>query len=138
GLTPATPQLETIPAITMNPQVQTLRQRLTDLNRTRTTLNERYGEKNPEVIANANQIEDTTRQYQGALAAALGTIKTEYETAKRQENSLAAELNAQKGAAMDLNRKGVSYTVLQREAQSNRQIYEALLQRQKELQVVSN
>ena len=39
---------------------------------------------------------------------------------------------------MDLNRKSVSYTVLEREAQSNRQIYEALLQRQNELQIVSN
>jgi succinoglycan biosynthesis transport protein ExoP len=138
GLNVSSPQLETIPAITLNPQVQTLRQRLVDLNRTKTTLNDRYGQKNPEVIANAKEIEDTTRQYQNSLTAALGTIKTEYETARRQEDSLAAELNAQKSAAMDLSRKGVPYTVLEREAQSNRTIYEALLQRQKELQVVSN
>jgi polysaccharide biosynthesis transport protein len=138
GLSPSTPRLDTIPAITTNAAVITLRQRLSDLQRERNSLNERYGEKNPQVIANANQIEDATRQYQSALAAALGTIKTEYETALRQETSLAAELNTQKGAAMDLNRKGVNYTVLEREAQSNRQIYEALLQRQKELQVVSN
>jgi len=39
---------------------------------------------------------------------------------------------------MDLNRKGVNYTVIEREAQSNRALYEALLARQKELQVVSN
>ncbi|HTL02948.1 MAG TPA: polysaccharide biosynthesis tyrosine autokinase [Vicinamibacterales bacterium] len=138
GLSPSTPQLDTIPAITMNPQVQALRQRLVELNRTRAALNDRYGEKNPEVIANANQIEDTNKQYYAALTAALGTIKTEYETARRQESSLAAELNAQKGAAMDLNRKGVNYTVIEREAQSNRALYEALLARQKELQVVSN
>ena len=30
---------------------------------------------------------------------------------------------------MDLNRKSVSYTVLEREAQSNRQVYDALIQR---------
>jgi len=138
GLSPSTPQLDTIPAITMNAQVQALRQRIVELNRERAALNEHYGEKEPRVIANANQIDDTTRQYHAAVLAALGTIKTEYDTARRQESSLFAELNAQKGAAMDLNRKGVSYTVLEREAQSNRQIYEALLQRQNELQVVSN
>jgi succinoglycan biosynthesis transport protein ExoP len=138
GLSPSTPQLDTIPAITMNAQVQALRQRLVELNRERTSLNEHYGEKEPRVIANANQIDDTTKQYRTAVLAALGTIKTEYETALRQETSLAAELNTQKGAAMDLNRKGVSYTVLERVAQSDRQIYEALLQRQNELQVVSN
>ena len=47
GLTASTPQLDTIPAITSNLQVQALRQRLIELNRTKTALNERYGEKNP-------------------------------------------------------------------------------------------
>jgi capsular exopolysaccharide synthesis family protein len=37
-----------------------------------------------------------------------------------------------------LNRKSVGYTVLEREAQSNRQIYDALIQRKNELQIVSN
>ena len=138
GLSPTTSQLDTIPAVTMNPTVSALRQRLNDLQRERATLNERYGEKHPSVVQNANAIADATKQYQAALAAALGTIKTEYETALSQERRIGAELDSQKGAAMDLNRKGVNYTVLAREAQSNRQIYEALLQRQKELQVVSN
>jgi capsular exopolysaccharide synthesis family protein len=39
---------------------------------------------------------------------------------------------------MDLSRKNVGYTVLEREAQSNRQVYETLLQREKELQVLAN
>jgi succinoglycan biosynthesis transport protein ExoP len=130
--------LDSIPAVSQSPNVVALRQRLSELNREKATLNERYGEKNPLVIANANALEDANRQYQAALAAAVGAIKNEYETALSQERHLGGELETQKGAAMDLNRKGVNYTVLQREAQSNRQIYEALLQREKELQVVSN
>jgi capsular exopolysaccharide synthesis family protein len=130
--------LDSIPAVAQNANVVTLRQRLIDLQREKTALNDRYGEKNPLVITNANAIEDTSKQYQAAVAAAVGSIKNEYETALSQERRLSAELEAQKGAAMDLNRKGVNYTVLEREAQSNRTIYEALLQRQKELQVVSN
>src|ERR687895_170313 len=39
---------------------------------------------------------------------------------------------------MDLNRKSVNYTVLEREAETNRQVYEDLLQREKELRVASN
>ena len=118
--------------------MQTLRTRLTELRREQVTLNERYGEKNPLVIANANAIEDATKQYQAALAAAVGAIKNDYETALSQERRLQQAFEESKGAAMDLNRKSVNYTVLEREAQSNRPIYEALLQRQKELQVVSN
>ena len=39
---------------------------------------------------------------------------------------------------MSLGRKSVSYTVLEREAQSNRQVYENLLAREKELQVLGS
>ena len=139
GLPPnSTLILDSIPAVAQSPNVVNLRSRLSDLRREKAALGERYGEKNPLVIANANALDDATKQYQAALTAAVGSIKNDYEASLGQERRLAAELEASKGAAMDLNRKGVNYTVLQREAQSNRTIYEALLQRQKELQVVSN
>jgi polysaccharide biosynthesis transport protein len=134
----STVQLDAVPAIAQSVTVQTLRQRLNDLQRQRADLNQRYGEKHPLVVQNAGAIEDATKQYQAALVAALGAIKNDYETALSQERRLSSALEDQKAAAMDLNRKSVSYTVLAREAQSNRQIYEALLQRQNELQIVSN
>jgi capsular exopolysaccharide synthesis family protein len=39
---------------------------------------------------------------------------------------------------MDLDRKSASYTVLEREADTNRQVYQQLLQQEKELRVISN
>jgi succinoglycan biosynthesis transport protein ExoP len=135
---PSAALAESIPAITQNAAVQSLRVRLADLQRERVTLNERYGEKHPSVIQNGNAIEDTTKHYQAALASAVQSIRNDYETAVSLERRLASALEDSKGAAMDLNRKSVSYTVLEREAQSARQIYEALLQRQNELQIVSN
>ncbi|HKY23485.1 MAG TPA: polysaccharide biosynthesis tyrosine autokinase [Vicinamibacterales bacterium] len=121
-----------------NPQVQSLRARLSELQRQKVQLNERYGPKNPQVIENENAIIDTTKNYQMALTAAVEALKTDFETARAQERRFAAALEESKGAATDLSRKSVGYTVLEREAQSNRQIYEALLQRQNELQIVSN
>jgi capsular exopolysaccharide synthesis family protein len=126
------------PAVAANPTVQTHRSRLAELQRQRVQLAERYGPKNPQVIENANAIDDTTKQYVAALQAAVESIRNEYEAALATERRLAGALEESKSAAMDLNRKSVSYTVLEREAQSNRQIYEALLQRQNELQIVSN
>ncbi len=125
-------------AVASNPAVQSLRARLTELQRQKAQLNERYGPKNPQVIENDNAIADTTKPLQTALAAAVATIKSEYETARATEVRLAEALKQSQGAAMELNRKSVGYTVLEREAQSNRGIYEALLQRQNELQIVSN
>jgi capsular exopolysaccharide synthesis family protein len=135
---PSAALAESIPAVTTNSAVISLRQRLTDLQRNRVQLNERYGPKNPQVIENENAIADTSKQYQDALRGAVESIRNDYETAVSLERRLAATLEESKRAAMDLNRKSVSYTVLEREAQSNRQIYDSLIQRQNELQIVSN
>jgi len=129
---------DTIPAILQNPYIQSMKTRLSDLERERTTLMERYGEKYPDVIkVNAN-VEDARRQLQLEISRAADAIRNDYQSALSEERTLAGALEEQKGTAMDLNRKSVSYTVLEREAQSNRQVYEALLQRENELQVTAN
>ena len=136
GPTVASP--DTIPSILQNPYIQSMKTRLADLQRERTTLMERYGDKYPDVMkVNAN-IQDAQRQLQLEIAKAIEGIRNEYQSAVTEERTLAGALEEQKAAAMDLNRKSVSYTVLEREAQSNRQVYEALLQREKELQVTAN
>ena len=47
-------------------------------------------------------------------------------------------MEAAKADAQDLSRKSVNYNVMEREANSNRQVYESLLQRENELRVSSN
>jgi succinoglycan biosynthesis transport protein ExoP len=134
----STVQLADAPAVSSNPTVTTLRTRMADLQRQKVQLNERYGPKNPQVIENENAIADTNKQYQAALVAAVQQIRNEYEGALATERRLGEALKQSEGAAMDLSRKSVGYTVLEREAQSNRQIYDSLIQRQNELQIVSN
>lgn len=131
-------QLTDAPAVSANATVTTLRTRMADLQRQKVQLNERYGPKNPQVIENENAIADTNKQYQSALVAAVQQIRNEYEGALATERRLGEALKQSEGAAMDLSRKSVGYTVLEREAQSNRQIYDSLIQRQNELQIVSN
>jgi hypothetical protein len=54
-------------------------------------------------------------------------------TALAQERSLSSALDRQKGEALSLNRKDLAYGALEREAISNRQVYEALQQQAKDL-----
>ena len=68
----------------------------------------------------------------------IAAIKADYDAAADEERRLASDLDAQKAQANDLNRKSIDYSVLQREAESNRAVYESLLQREKEMRVVSN
>jgi len=137
GLSPGE-AADTIPAIQQNNYIQSLKSHVADLERERANLTERYGERHPEIIKVNAGIRDSRRQLDAEIGKALEAIRNDYQTALAEERSLERSLEDQKGAAMTLSRKNVSYTVLEREAQSNRQVYESLLQRQKELQVLAS
>jgi capsular exopolysaccharide synthesis family protein len=129
---------DTILSVLQNPAVQNLRQRVSELERERARISERYGEKHPDYQKVIAQLADANRQYDLELKRAVQTAKNEYDAAVAQERTLLQALNEQKAAASELSRQGVDYTVLQREAESNRQVYNQLLTRQNELRVIAN
>ena len=129
---------ETIPAIASNPSVQGVKATLAELQQKKTLLSERYGDKHPEMVTVMASMQDATRQLNTELTKAVEAIRHDYESAVLEEKTLAQALSDQQTVAADLDRKGVAYTVMEREAQSNRQLYETLLQREKELQVLAN
>jgi capsular exopolysaccharide synthesis family protein len=59
-------------------------------------------------------------------------MRNDYQQSQAQEQSLTTALNQQRQDALSLNRKGIEYGVLARDAASNRQIFESLMQRTKE------
>jgi capsular exopolysaccharide synthesis family protein len=129
---------EALISIVQNPFIQNLKTRLSELQRERGRLLDRYGEKHPQVQNIGTQITDAERQINAEVDKTVQAVRNEYEAARAEERTLSADLEGQKAAAMDLNRKGIDYSVLQREAESNRQVYESLLQREKELRVIAN
>jgi polysaccharide biosynthesis transport protein len=129
---------ESLTTIAANPFVQQLKARIVELERDKVRLEERYGEKHPDVLRVNGQITDAERQLDQEIDKNVAAIKSDYQAALEEERQLARDLEGQKASATDLNRKSIDYSVLQREAESNRQVYESLLQREKELRVVSN
>jgi polysaccharide biosynthesis transport protein len=129
---------EALSTVVTNPLIQSLRSQVATLERDRAKLTERYAEKHPEVIRISGQLAETRRLLDQEVAKQTEAIRNDYEAAVAEEQQLKADLDAQNAAVMDLNRKGIDYSVLQRENESTRQVYESLLQRQKELEVVSN
>src|SRR5205814_7036675 len=76
------------------------------------------------------QMVDT--RIQGEIAKTVEALANEYRAAVSQEQSLVQALDQQKREALALNRKNIDYGALQRDASTNRQIFESLLQRTKE------
>ena len=129
---------DTIPTIAQNPQVLTAKARLTELQRQKVTLLEKYGEKHPQIIANRTALEDARSQLQLEIGKAIQSVKNEFETALLQEETLSRALNGAKADVQDLGRKSVDYNVMEREAKSNHAVYDTLLQQEKELRVSSS
>ena len=129
---------DALAVIIQSPLVQTLKTQLSELRTRRAQLTERYGPKHEEMINVDAQIADAERQYQGQLQKAQQNAKAEYEAALANERSLQEELSRQQVAVDSLNRKGIDYSVLQRTAETNRQLYNSLLTREKELRVLAN
>jgi capsular exopolysaccharide synthesis family protein len=129
---------DAIPVIATNGAVQTAKSRLIDLQRQKAQLLERYAEKHPKVLDVIAQLQDAQRQLDQAIASAVQSVRNEYETALIEEQTFARNLEGAKSEATDLNRKGIGYGVMEREAKSNREVYQSLLTREKELRVSAN
>ena len=127
--------LDTFPAILASPFIQQLKGQVADLQRQRASLGEKYGEKHPEMIRLGRQIEQTDAKIQLEVGKVVQSVRNEYEAALAQERSLVEALEQQKSEALALGRKGIDYGLLQRDATTNRQMYDSLLQRAKETQV---
>jgi len=129
---------DSLPITIQNTQIQTLKARLTDLQQQKVQLSQKYGDKHPSILNVNAQIADTQRQLDLETAKALQTVKNDYDSALLEERTYGQNLEAAKADAQDLSKKSVGYNVMEREAKSNRTIYESLLQREKELRVSSN
>jgi len=126
------------PAIAQNPQVAAAKSRVQEAQSERVRLSERYGEKHPELMKANAAVQEAQRQYELEVGRAAQAIKNDHETAILEERTFTQNLNAAKADAQDLSKKSVDYNVMEREATSHRQVYEALLQGENELRVSSN
>jgi capsular exopolysaccharide synthesis family protein len=61
------------------------------------------------------------------------SIRNQYETSAKQEAALAGTVGELKGATLSEQSRGIRYNILKREVDTNRQLYDGLLQRFKEV-----
>jgi polysaccharide biosynthesis transport protein len=124
-----------LPQILNDQSVHTMRER-------RAQLSAEYHDKlgffkpeYPEMAMLQAQIDEIDRQIQESVDIAKASLRATYESARSQENSLTEELEALKAEVLDLDRRGIQYRILQREVDTNRELYDGILQRFKEVGV---
>ncbi len=128
----ASGKLDTFPAVLSNDYVQKLRGDFADLQRQQAQLAERYGERHVEMIKIRAAVESADAKLKVELGKVVESVRNQYQAALSEEQSLQSALNSQKSEALSQNRTGIEFGVLQRDVESNKQIYESLMQRTKE------
>ncbi|MDQ0463108.1 capsular exopolysaccharide synthesis family protein [Caulobacter ginsengisoli] len=93
----------------------------------------------PDMIQLKNRIDGIQAQIDGINANSRSSseqaLKAQYDVALRQERSLEAQVNQMKGSVLDLRDRSIQYDIYQREVDTNRTLYDGLLQRYKEIGV---
>jgi capsular exopolysaccharide synthesis family protein len=124
--------LDTFPAVLSNQFIQQQKAEVADLQQQLASLGEKLGDRHPDMIKVRSALETAETKLQAEIGKVVQSIRNQFLAAQAQENSLVGALEAQKQEALSMNRKGIEYSVLQREVESSRQIYDSLLQRAKE------
>ena len=116
------------------------------LRQSRAALESEYQEKrtlmkpdHPDMLSLRSRIEELDRQIAREGSAAAGgrasTLLADYRAALAAEGALRARVAGLKGSVLDLRGRSIQYNILQREVDTNRGLYDALLQRYKEIGV---
>jgi uncharacterized protein involved in exopolysaccharide biosynthesis len=95
--------------------------------------------EHPEMLSLRSQIDELDRQIARETSTAVGSrvnsLLGEYRAALSAENALRSRVAGLKGQVLDLRGRSIQYAILQRDVDTNRALYDALLQRYKEIGV---
>jgi capsular exopolysaccharide synthesis family protein len=91
-----------------------------------------FGPSYPKVLEVQNELEQVKKSYREELQNGIHRVQNEYFTAVQREQMLEAALTVQTATANTLDENAIEYKILKQEADSNRQLYDGLLQKLKE------
>ena len=109
-----------------------LREKEADLDTQFAQATTQFGSGYPKVTELSNQLKQVRAEIETEKTRMRGRIRDEYLTAVQREDLLTSAFNRQKQEANQLNESAIEYSVLKRDAEANRQLYQDLLQKLKE------
>lgn len=108
-----------------------------DLNTAYAQATTEFGTGYPKVAELSNQLKQLRTEIRSEQTRMQGRIRDEYLVAEQRETLLTSAFEQQKQQANQLNESAIEYFTLKRDADSNRQLYQDLLQRMKEAGVTA-
>ncbi|MBI3696443.1 MAG: polysaccharide biosynthesis tyrosine autokinase [Acidobacteria bacterium] len=128
---------ESLPEVLDNGPLRDYQVKLSDLRRELAELSSAFTPayyKVKRVQAQVAELETTLQKERGNIIV---RIRNEYESAERREKLLAAAYAAQAKLVSEQSGRAIHYRILKREVDTNRQLYESMLQKVKEAGIAS-
>ncbi len=120
-----------------NIAIGNLRQRRAELAAEYQQLMVRFQPGYPAAQAIQSQISDLDRSIAREEARVSSSVRGEFEQAQAREQALEQRVAALKGEFLDTRRRSIQYNIYQQEVDTNRALYDGLLQRFKEIGVAA-
>lgn len=124
--------VDALPAALSNGVVQDLLRRKSQLDEDYAEAINQYGPNFPKVLRLAEKQKEVDADLANARKTMVESAEEDYNTAQSHLALLQEALDKQKADANDLAEKLVQYNILQHDADSNKQLYDGLLQKLKE------
>jgi len=118
-----------------NPAINSLRQRRAELAADYQRLMTQFEPEYPAAKALKSQVDQIDRSISREEARVSGSTQAEYREARAREQSLQNKVEKLKSGYLDLRRRSIQYNIFQQEVDTNRALYDGVLQRFKEIGV---
>jgi capsular exopolysaccharide synthesis family protein len=89
----------------------------------------------PVMVQMKNKIAEIDRQLGSEVNTIKHSFKAAYESSLSQENEMKERIDILKAEVLDLQKRSIEYNILKREVDTNRALYDGLLQRYKEVDI---
>jgi polysaccharide biosynthesis transport protein len=116
-----------------NQAINSLRQRRAELSADYNKLMTQFEPGYPAAQAVKSQIDQLDRSIEREESRVSDSLRADYREAAKREQVLLAKVGDLKSSYLDLRRRSIQYNIFQQEVDTNRALYDGLLQRYKEV-----
>src|SRR5712672_4709880 len=124
--------IDSVPQIRDNSAVQDLLRKRADINAQFIDASTQYGPNFPKVQRLQSQLKEFDASIDREKKAVMARLQSEYAEARQREQLLSQALDQQKTEVNQMSERMVQYSILKRDAEANKALYDGLLTKLKE------
>lgn len=124
--------LSSVPAVINNPVIQQFQAVAATAQARVDEYSQRYGDKHPQMVAARSELQAAQASLRSQVSQVVAGLQHNYQLAQDNENALRSSFNSNKQEIQDISRKEFALRELQRDVDSNRDVYNTFMTKLRE------